>query len=241
VILLDPQAKPLIAHRGASGTWPENTLRAFREGLAQGADALELDVRVTRDGMLVVIHDPTVDRTTNGTGVVRELTIPTLRALDAGLGEALPTIDEVLESFPNVPLIVEIKEVAAAGPLALVLRRHAAGNRVLVGAFQRRALGPFKATEVARAASRSETAWAWAASRVGWAPWLASYRAFTVPPRQGRVEVVDERFVDAAARRTRPVHVWTVDDRVEAERLRRLGVGGIITNFPERLRGLPGS
>lgn len=210
---------------------------AFREALAMGVDALELDVRVSQDGVAVVMHDDSVDRTTDGRGPVAGLSLAALRQLDAGRGECIPTLDAVLEELASVPLIVEVKEARAAAAVATALRRHAAERRVLVGSFVARALVTFDHRDFHRCASRRETALAWLASRVG-AGRTGRYEAFTVPERHGRRTVVDARFVRAARRRGRPVHVWTVDDPVQAERLRRLGVCGIITNFPDRMRTL---
>lgn len=237
MILLDPAARPVIGHRGASGGFPENTILAFREALAMGADALELDVRVSQDGVAMVIHDALLDRTTDGRGPVAGLSVAALRQLDAGRGERIPTLDTVLEELAGVPLIVEVKEERAAAAVVTALRHHAAERRVLVGSFVARALVPFDARDFHRSASRRETVLAWMASRFG-AGLAGRFEAFTVPERHGRRTVVDGRFVRTARRRGRPVHVWTVDDPVQARRLRRLGVCGIITNFPDRMRTL---
>lgn len=236
MILLDPEARPLVGHRGASGEYPENTLLAFDKALEQGADALEFDVRLTAEGAPVVIHDSTVDRTTDGSGDVRALTLAELHALDAGSGERVPTLAQVLERYPDTPFIVEIKEVAAARPAAEVLTRHAAARRVVVGSFLQSALRPFGGPAFHRSASRRETALFWAASRVGRAPAGTGFQAFAAPERHRRMTVVDRRFVTAARRRGKPVHVWTVDQLEDARRLRSLGVAGIITNYPERMR-----
>jgi glycerophosphoryl diester phosphodiesterase len=234
VILLDPIARPVIGHRGASGKFPENTVLAFREALARGADALELDVRVSRDGAAMVIHDATLDRTTDGSGPVVELALEELRTLDAGRGEGIPTLDQVLEEFPRTPLILEIKEVRVAQHAVACLLHHGATERVLVGSFQSQALAPFDGPRFHRSASRRETALAWAASRVGVGV-PGGYEAFTVPEQHGSLTIVDARFATAARRRARPVHVWTVDDPLQARRLRSAGVCGIITNFPDRM------
>lgn len=237
MILVDPAARPIIGHRGASGEYPENTLLAFDRALEQGADALELDVRLTGDGVPVVIHDATVDRTTDGTGAVAGFAAPELGALDAGRGERIPLFTAVLDRYPATPLIVELKERAAGPVVADVVRRHGASARVLVGAFDGAALRPFRRGGAWRAASRRETAWFWAASRLGLAA-PGGYRAFTVPERHGAVRVVDCAFVRAAGRRGKPVHVWTVNEPADARRLRAIGVAGIITNFPARMRAL---
>jgi len=238
VILLDPDAKPIIGHRGASGEYPENTLLAFDHALVQGADALELDVRATADGFAAVMHDAAVDRTTSGVGPVRSFTAERLRDLDAGRGERVPLLDEVLERYPDVPIILEVKEPAAAEPALAALRRHHATGRVVIGSFVHAALRPFRAAGCHCSASRRETALSWAASRVGVSLPGGGFEGFTVPERHRGLTIVDRRFVRAARHRGRPVHVWTVDDVTEADRLRSCGVAGIISNYPDRMRGL---
>lgn len=237
MILLDPSARPIIGHRGASGEYPENTLVSFRQALEAGAEALELDVRLSADGVPMVIHDETVERTTDGVGVVAASTLAALRELDAGGGERIPTLAEVLESFPTTPLIVEIKANPAGKSVAQLLERHGAVDRVVVGAFAHAALRPFSPGRFYRSASRRETARFWLRTRVGMGGnKQVPYRAFTVPERHGRLRVVDRKFARAAQRMGRPVHVWTVDEPAEARRLWALGVAGIITNHPGRMR-----
>jgi len=238
MLLLDSDAHPVVAHRGASGTHPENTLLAFAAGLERGAQALEFDIRLTADGIPVILHDATLDRTTNGTGPVAGVSLQALRELDAGRGERVPTLDAVLAQFPDTPCIIEVKEAKAAGPARSVLRRHGAMGRVLVGSFEEEALRPFDAPPWHRSASRRESALWWGLSRIGLSPPGRGYDAFTLPEYQGSLHVVDERFVRRARRAGKPVHVWTVDSPTEAARLIALGVSGIITNYPERMADL---
>lgn len=237
MILLDAGASLVIGHRGASGEYPENTLLSFERALDEGADALELDVRLARDGAVVVIHDAALDRTTDGAGPVRDRTLAELRALDAGGGQTVPTLDEVMERFPDTPLILELKESAVAGAAQRCLARHGATARVLVGSFEPGALRAFGKPSSHRAASRRETALAWALSRWG-LPLPGSFEAFTVPEHHGSLRLVDRRFVAAARRGDRPVHVWTVNDVEQARRLRAAGVNGIITDYPARMGAL---
>ena len=126
-VLLDPAARPVIGHRGAAALAPENTIISFERAVADGADAIEFDVHVSADGHVVVIHDPTLDRTTDGTGAVAELTLERIRAADAGArftrdgmehpyrgrGVRVPTLTEVLDRFPALPMLIEIKTVRA--------------------------------------------------------------------------------------------------------------------------------
>jgi glycerophosphoryl diester phosphodiesterase len=238
MILLDPEATPVVGHRGASGEYPENTMLSFDHAVAQGVDALEFDVRVSADGIPVVIHDASVDRTTNGSGAVRSLTSDQLRELDAGLGQRIPTLDEVLARYPDLACIVEIKETEASGPVLHTIRHHDASHRVLVGSFVHAALKPFAAAGVHRSASRKETAVSWLAARWGLGSSSRRFEAFTVPERYRSLRVVDLAFVRAARHVGKPVHVWTVDDPSDATRLRAFGVCGIITNYPARMRCL---
>ena len=99
----------VIAHRGASYFEPENTLRSFRRAVEMGADRVEVDVRLSKDNKLVVIHDPRVDRTTNGTGRVKDMTLQELKSLDAGKGEKIPTLQEVIDALKDTKLVIEMK------------------------------------------------------------------------------------------------------------------------------------
>jgi glycerophosphoryl diester phosphodiesterase len=137
--LLDPTRRLVIAHRGASAEAPENTLESFRLGLEQGADALELDVRLSADGIPVVIHDPTIDRTTNGTGEVAGLSLEALQCADAG-GARIPTLREVLEAFPTIPILLEVKAAEAQAAVATEIDRAGARERIVIASFQHRAM-----------------------------------------------------------------------------------------------------
>jgi glycerophosphoryl diester phosphodiesterase len=211
---------------------------AFQEGLAAGAQALEMDIRVTRDAVPVVIHDPTLVRTAGQPGLVNTLSRDDLQTVDIGQGQRIPGLTDVLEQLPPVPLILDIKEEAASNPTIDVLRHFGASGRVLVGSFDPAPLQPFRRVGIATVASRIETAVFWGASRVAWR-WLPiSYAAFSIPLESSGVKVVNPRFLRLADRLAKPVHVWTIDDRTVAGELLSAGVSGIITNFPEEMRGL---
>lgn len=238
MILLDPSARPVIAHRGASGEFPENTLLAFDRALEQGADAFELDVRLTGDGVPVVIHDATLDRTTDRTGPVEAIGFAELQQANAGHGERIPSIEQVLERFPHTPLLIEVKEIRAALPLRRALERANAAGRALLGSFRRSALRPFDGGPWHRAAARREIAPFLIAARLGLPAWRGRYHAFSVPERSGRLSIVTRRFVSLARRMGMPVHVWTVNDPDQAVRLWTSGVAGVISNFPGRVRAV---
>jgi glycerophosphoryl diester phosphodiesterase len=163
VILLDPTARPVVAHRGDSAHAPENTMLAFERAVRLGADALEFDVRLSADGVAVVHHDPTLDRTTDGGGPVGALPLAGLRAVDAGArftadggrtypfrggGVRVPTLDEVLGAWPRVPVLIEIKVAAASAEVRRVLDRHAAAGRAVVASFLDAAVAPFRGLAV---------------------------------------------------------------------------------------------
>ncbi len=128
-----------IGHPGAAGLEPENTLRSFRRSVVEGADAIELDLRLTRDERLVVLHDADVDRTTDGKGLVVGMTLDEIKHLDAGLGERIPVFEEVLEAI-ELPIYAEIKAIEAAEPLAALLDRRGLAGRVTPISFAPEAL-----------------------------------------------------------------------------------------------------
>ena len=169
--LLDLSARPVIAHRGASASAPENTLPAFELAVQQGADAFELDVRLTRDGAPVVIHDATLERTTSLTGPVRARTLAELRAADAGhwytpdggrtmpcrgQGVRIPTLAEVLWAFPAMPVLVEVKEPEVQEAVRRVLVDESAGERCVVASEDDAALTVFRDGPVPCGASARE-------------------------------------------------------------------------------------
>ncbi len=169
--LLDLDARPIIGHRGASGLAPENTLQAFELALRDGADALELDVRLSRDGAPVVMHDATLDRTTSLAGAVRAQTLVDLRAADAGYrfttdggrtfpyrgtGVRIPTLGEVLWSFPRTPILLEIKEPEVQAAVQRVLLTEGAAERCVVASELPEALELFREPPFVCAASGPE-------------------------------------------------------------------------------------
>lgn len=133
-----------VGHRGVMGVEPENTLRSFRRAEREGVDQIELDLHLSKDGALVVMHDGSVDRTTDGAGLIRDLTLEEIRGLDAGLGERVPVFEEVLDAVGR-PIQAEIKDTAAARVLAGVLRERGETARVSVLSFHDEALAEIHA------------------------------------------------------------------------------------------------
>jgi glycerophosphoryl diester phosphodiesterase len=246
--LLDLSAHPVIGHRGASGGAPENTRQALELALAQGADALEFDVHLSSDGTPVLMHDPLLDRTTGASGPLRTRTAAELAALDAGYhwssdagasfpwrgrGLGVPSLAEVLEHFPKTPLLIELKAVEAAGPVHRVLQEHEATRRVVLASFLDAALVPFRQAGFATGASKRGNLSLWLRAKLGLGAPAGPDRLYAVPERHRNWVVPTARFVRAARRAGRPVHVWTVNDPARAVELWRRGVSGIITDFPE--------
>jgi glycerophosphoryl diester phosphodiesterase len=245
--LLDLSARPVIAHRGASAHAPENTLPAFELAVAQGADAFELDVRLSRDGAPVVIHDATLERTTSLTGPVRARTLAELRAADAGhwytpdagrtmpcrgQGVRVPTLAEVLWAFPDMPAMIEVKEPEVQHAVHRVLVDEGACERCVVASEDDAALTMFRDGPVPCAASAREIGELYRAVLFRRPLPRPRYRLLSVPIRHRGLPVPTRGFVAAARRLGCPVHVWTVNDPATARRLWARGVAGVVTNEP---------
>jgi glycerophosphoryl diester phosphodiesterase len=241
----------LVAHRGGSRLAPENTLVAFEQARDRWwADMLEMDVHLTRDGHLVVIHDASVDRTTDGTGLVSQLDLREIRALDAGYrfqdlagahsfratGVGVPTLEEVLVTFPDVWINVECKEARAAAPLAELVARHGAEERVLIAAEDERSRRGAAGYRGPWGASKQQSFLFFALHRLpGGSPYTPVADIFQVPEWWRGLRVVTPRFIREAHRLNIPVQVWTVDDEEIMHRLLDWGVDGIQTDRPDVL------
>jgi glycerophosphoryl diester phosphodiesterase len=251
--LLDLDARPVIAHRGASAYAPENTLAAFELAVTQGADAFELDVRLTRDGAAVVIHDATLDRTTDLAGPVRARTLAELRAADAGhwftpdRGRTfpfrgaelhLPTLAEVLWTFPAMPVMIEVKEPEVQEAVRRVLLEGDAAERCVLASEHLGAVEPFRQPPFVSGAAGPEISALYRAVLLRRALPECGYRFLSVPLRWKGLPVPTQAFVQAARTLGCPVHVWTVDDAATARRLWARGVAGIVTNVPDVIRAV---
>ena len=235
----------VFAHRGGAALRPENTLLAFDHGLSLGADGLELDVHLSRDGVVVVHHDPTLERTTNGRGPIAALTADELARLDAGYhfegfrGAAggVPTLTEVLRRYPAASLIIELKENDPALAHRTIDEVRAAGalERVAVGSFGTRVLRAARTCEprLLTGASREETRLALYRSWIRWPVRRPPNDAFQVPEQAGTTRVVSPRFVRYAHETGVAVQVWTVNDAADMRRLLDWGVDGLISDRPD--------
>ncbi len=255
------QARTLnIAHRGGMALAPEATLVAFDNALRVGADALELDLHATEDGVLVVLHDDTVDRTTDGTGAVKEMSLAALKALDAGhdftldggqtfphrgKGLRVPTLDEVLRAFPDEHFVMEIKqaEPPIVGDLLSLLDEHGLGpERVVVGSFdlgtvqELRRVGPERLTSFAL----SEVVEFVFLTPETEGAYVPPAEFLQVPIEQLGVRVLTDEFLARAERFDLGTHWWTINDPAVMQDLVGRSVSGIITDDPETLSGILG-
>jgi glycerophosphoryl diester phosphodiesterase len=244
--------RPLVyAHRGGAALRPENTIAAFDHGLSLGADGLEFDVHLSSDGQVMVHHDDTLERTTNGRGPIAAHTAAALAALDAGCrfrnavegqpfdGQrcAIPHLREVLGRYPGIPLIIELKSPDPELARRTVDEVRAAGaiDRVALGSFYSSALRAVRTYEphLATGAAREETRWALYRSWIDWPLRHTAFREFQVPERSGRTTIVTPAFIAYAHRAGLPVKVWTVDERQDIDRLLEWGADAIISDRPD--------
>jgi glycerophosphoryl diester phosphodiesterase len=227
-----------VAHRGGAAVHPENTMAAFTHAVSLGYRYLETDVHRTVDGYVIAFHDDRLDRVTDRSGRIAERTLAEVReARIRGVGQVL-LLDELLQAFPDHRINIDPKSDAVVEPLARLLHRHDAVERVCIGSFSdarimraRGLLGPALCTSGGpRAIGRLRLASMGARVRV------PAMGCAQVPTKARGVTLVDERFVRAAHERDVAVHVWTIDEPGEMHRLLDLGVDGIMTDQPEVLR-----
>lgn len=213
-----------IGHRGVKGVEPENTLRSFVAAERAGLDVIELDLHLSKDGALVVMHDPEVDRTTDGTGAIADKTLAELRSLDAGQGERVPVFEEVLEAV-GLPLQAEIKDTAAARALAEVIRERRLADRIEVSSFHDEAV-----TEIARLVPGIRTALI--ASRYGNDVVDRAVRAGA-----GTVCLNIRRLTLETVERAREANLriigWVVNNQRQLRLVRALELDGATTDYPE--------
>jgi glycerophosphoryl diester phosphodiesterase len=246
LISFDPGVRLVIGHRGAAARFPENTFASFDHAVNLGVDAIEFDLRLSRDGVAVVMHDPTVDRTTSGSGAVAEMSASELARLDSGArfspdgkarafmgtGLTVPTLEGMLERYTGIPLLIELKVAAVAEEALRLFRRHGCEERVLVDAFDSAALRPFLGTKVAIGAAKWDVVSLMWRSAVRLFPSSLPYRGLCIPESYSGISVPVPQLARAAGMCGVPTHVWTVNDPNDARRLWSSGVTGIISDDP---------
>lgn len=247
-----PDRVHVHAHGGGGHLWPDNTMMAFRGAAALGVDVLELDSQITSDGVLVVIHDDTVDRTTSGSGRVDGMTLEELQQLDAaanwrdldgayphrGSAVAVPTLQEVLETFPDVGVNIDMKSSDPRVPAATcdLIRQTGRELTVMVASFNQRNLHEFRqlCPEVATSAGPDEVRDFLIFNLLGLGRATSpAADAFQVPVSQGSIPVVTRPMVRGLAERNIRLDVWTINDEAEMLRLFDMGISGIITDRPD--------
>ncbi|MBZ9612476.1 glycerophosphodiester phosphodiesterase [Rheinheimera maricola] len=226
----------IIAHRGASGDYPENTLLAIEQAIVQGADAIEIDVFAV-DGELIVIHDHHLARTTNGSGSIYQYTIEQLMQLDAGRGQRIPTLWQVLQLLAptSLWLNIELKGEDTVAPLLVLLDQaqrelHFDPNRLLISSFNHHLLADLK-----RQQPDLQLGALTACLAVDYAAFAQQLQAYSI---NCDVSFINQAFVTDAKARGLNVYVYTVDQADDIARLQQYGVDGIFSNYPARSKAL---
>ncbi|MFW5690900.1 MAG: glycerophosphodiester phosphodiesterase [Chloroflexota bacterium] len=254
----------VMAHQGGDGLRPGNTMAAFEHAVELGVDVLEMDIHSTADGVLVVIHDDTIDRTTDGSGRVQDFTFEEIQQFDAGYnwptlseladiedhpfrgqGITIPALEAVLQAFPEMRMNIEIKqeEPSIAGALCDLLREYDMTEQVLIASFSQVAMNDFREVcpEVATSGVEVEIRGFYVRSL---GDRLEGYetpaRAWQVPEFTGELQVITPEFISAARSVGLAVHVWTPNTRDDLARMIEADVDGIITDFPDILLDLLG-
>lgn len=246
---LDGEHPLRFAHRGSRILWPENTAVAFEGAVELGYLYLETDVRITRDGVVVVFHDETLDRTTNGQGKVSDWLFEDLKHLDTGWwfdpdsdyphrgGVAeVSSLEEIFERFPEQRFNIDLKGPDMEWPVADVIRRCKRRETVMIGSFSSRRIRKFRRVTLGAVATSAGPVAAmkmYAASRVGRS--VGSYADAYQVPFDYRGIAIDAKFVDAVHTSGAQIHCWTVDEAADMHRLLDVGVDGIVTDRPDIL------
>ncbi len=239
-VLLELGKRLVIGHRGNPVKFAENTIDSLQSAVDLGVDALEFDVRASRDGVPVTIHDATLDRTTNGTGRVDGLTSAELLTLDAsaraptrGSGQLrIPTLEQVLDRFREIPLVIEVKELAAADATERMVRRFGAQSRVLIGSPENAVSERFYRSGLATCASARDAAMLLPFALTGMSVARPQFNVLSIPPVYRGLPIPVERMAAVVARHSLPTHVWTVNDPAVARRYWERGITAIVTDDP---------
>ncbi|MEW6403497.1 MAG: glycerophosphodiester phosphodiesterase [Chloroflexota bacterium] len=250
----------VIAHQGGDGLWPGNTIFAFQNAVDLGVDVLEMDLHITKDGVLVLMHDETVDRTTDGTGEIESLTLAELKLLDAGYdwtsdegaifpfrgkGITVPALAEVFEAFPQIRMNIEIKKTNApmAKPFCDMIRQYDMQDKVVVASFHDERMREFRAAcpEVATSSARQETTvFVLMTKGLIGGFYSPEFLSLQVPEESGGITVLTQGFVNAAHARNLAVEPWTINNPEQMKLYMEWGVDGIITDRPDLMLELLG-
>jgi glycerophosphoryl diester phosphodiesterase len=252
----DMQPPLVIAHQGGDGVWPGDTMYAFENAVEIGADVLEMDAHITKDGQIVLMHDEKVDRTTEGTGLIEDLTLPELKQLDAayqwsndegktfpyrGQGIEVPTLEELFQKFSPMRYVIEIKltQNPIDKPLCDLIRKYDMQDKVVIASFHDEAMQNFRKTcpEVATSASRGEVTKFVLLGKVFLSGLVAPQYQSLQPPYDPResmnIPIMTERFIRQAHAKNIAVEPWTVDNPQMMRQYIEWGVDGIMTDRPD--------
>lgn len=237
--LLDPAARLVIGHRGNRTTAPENTAEAIDQAIQAGADAVEFDVRVTRDGVPVLMHDALLDRTTNATGRLDAMTLGELSAVNAGAKwtsaderYAIPTLEQVFDRFRSTHFVIEVKELAAAGAVEAMIRRFDAGGRVIVGSASSAAAQRLYRSGLRTCASMVDATLLIPFALLKISPPKPRFDVLSITPQFHGMPIPVGAMAAMAQRLGVPTHVWTVNDPAQARQFWSAGVSAIVTDDP---------
>lgn len=222
-----------IGHRGAMGYAPENTLLSVEAAIKCGADIIEIDVQQCASGEMVVFHDRKVDRTTNGTGFVKQLTLPQLRALDAGSGQHIPTLEETLALINRRCRVnIEIKDHRLVEPIHQLIEQYVRHSQWQYDDFLISSFNQYTLRAFTKLNPRLPKGALILGISLGYAEFAKKVSATSVHPSS---EFITEDFVHDAHHRGLKVYVWTVNDPDEIAEMKALNVDGIISDYPDRL------
>lgn len=222
-----------IGHRGAMGYEPENTLRSFKKAIELNVDMVELDVYVCNTGELVVIHDDKVDRTTNGKGYVFEKSFQELRKLDAGKGEKIPSLQEVLDLIDKkVKVNIELKGEKTAKPVLEVIEKYVHEKGWSYENFFISSFNHYELREFNKLNPKVKIGALITGIPIDFAKFAEKVNAYSANISG---EFINKEFVQDAHKRGMKVFVWTVNDADDIERIKQLNVDGIFSNFPDRI------
>lgn len=256
----------VIAHQGGDGIRPSETMLAYENAAALGVDVLEMDIHMTRDGIIILNHDDTVDRFANGMGKIKEMTLAQIKELDAayywapnkvkprsdgatypyrGQGLKMVALTEIFEKFPNYRMNIEIKQVepSVAAQFCSVIRQYKMSDKVLVASFHQPAMDDFRRAcpEVATSATQNETTIFFVLNTLFLSGvYSPPTQSVQVPEYSSGLHVLTKGFVDGSRSRRMETHAWTINTEEDMKRILALGVDGIITDYPDVLLKLLG-
>lgn len=250
-----PKATEAIAHQGGADLWPSATMIAYHNAVKLGVDVLEMDIHITKDGQLVLMHDGTVDRTTNGKGDIESMTLAEIKSLDAGYrftldegktfpyrgkGIQVPTVEEMFTTFPDYRMVIELKhsEASMAKQFCELIRKHKMQDKVVVASFEDFRLNEFRqeCSEVATSGAKNEITLFVILSKLHLTGFYSpAFQSLQVPEKSGNLTIVSPSFMKQAKDRNLKVEVWTINDSETMKKLIDWGADGIMTDRPDLL------